>query len=59
VQKIIIKAETYQEFIDKMLDVVFEEYERRVAIPYEEEDNSEELTTYVWKKKKRRKNGEK
>ena len=42
-----------------MLDVVFEEYERRVAIPYEEEDNSEELTTYVWKKKKRRKNGEK
>ena len=58
-RKIVIKAETYQEFIDKMLDVVFEEYERRVAIPYEEEDNSEEITTYIWKKKKRRKNGEK
>ncbi|MBR2471877.1 MAG: hypothetical protein IKB55_04250 [Clostridia bacterium] len=58
-QKIIIKAETYQEFIDKMLDVVFKEYKLRVAIPYEEEDNSEELITYVWKKEKRRKNGKK
>lgn len=29
-QKIIIKAETYQEFIDKILDIVFKEYEPRV-----------------------------
>ena len=51
-RKITVRAETYQEFIDRLLDIVFDEYEQDLNKPYEEEDDSEELTVFIWKKKK-------